>query len=52
MTVTTEIDGVARSVTVPRHRQLKVGTLGSIVNEVANQVGLSPTEVRYAPFNR
>ena len=52
MTVTTEIDGVECSVTIPRHRQVKVGTLGRIIAEVAEQVGLSRSEVRLALFGQ
>ena len=52
MTVTTEIDGVEYSVTIPRHRQVKVGTLGRIIAEVAEQFGLSRAEVLQALFGR
>ena len=52
MTVTTKIDRVEYSVTIPRHRQVKVGTLGRILAEVAEQIGLSRAEVRQALFGR
>ena len=52
MTVVTEIDGVEYSVTIPRHRQVKVGTLGSIIAEVAEQIGVPRAGVRRALFGR
>ncbi len=52
MTVTAEIGGVECSVTIPQHRQVKVGTLGRIIAEVAEQVGLPRSEVRRALFER
>ena len=52
MTVATEIGGVEYSVTIPRHRQVKVGTLGRIIAEVAEQIGLPRAEVRRALFGR
>lgn len=38
------------SVTVPSYRELRVGTLGAIVNEVAKVVGLSGPVMRETLF--
>ena len=38
------------SVTVPAHRELRIGTLNAIVNEVAEVAGLSRRAVREALF--
>lgn len=37
-------------VTVPRHRQLSVGTLSGIVSDVAGHFGLTSRQVRQALF--
>ena len=51
MTATLETaDGTRHSVTVPRHRDLRVGTLNSIVTDVAECVGRPKSEVRDTLF--
>ena len=40
------------SVTVPRHRVLRIGTLGQIVSEVAAFVGSTEHDVREKLFGR
>ena len=42
--------GAQHSVTVPRHRYVKVGTLDGIVGDVARALGLPKTEVREVLF--
>ena len=39
------------NVTVPRHRNLSVGTLDAIIGDVAKAVGLPKAEVRETLFN-
>ena len=46
MTLTATVGGVWHSVTVPRHRALRVGTLGGIVADVAAHLGMTRDEVR------
>ena len=46
MTVTRNTETGNHSVTVPAHRELRVGTLNAIVNEVAEIVGLSVWAMR------
>ncbi len=41
----------SHSVTVPQHRNLKVGTLDAIVSDVAMDLGLPKAEVRDTLFN-
>jgi predicted RNA binding protein YcfA (HicA-like mRNA interferase family) len=50
MTLGTTIDGVSRSVTVPRHRVLRVGTLSGIVADIAAHLEISRDEVRAELF--
>ena len=50
MTVTLTIDGNRRSVTVPRHRDVRVGTLDGIIADVAEFLGLPKREVRETLF--
>ena len=51
MTVTkTSPSGSKHSVTVPRHKDVRVGTLDSIVNDVAEFLDLSKGEVRETLF--
>ena len=50
MTVTLTIDGNRHSVTVPRHRDVRVGTLDGIIADVAEFLGLSKREVRETLF--
>ncbi len=50
MTVTLAINGNRHSVTVPRHRDVRVGTLNGIITDVAEFLGLSKHEVRDTLF--
>ncbi|MDE2888984.1 MAG: type II toxin-antitoxin system HicA family toxin [Gemmatimonadota bacterium] len=50
MTVTLTIDSNRHSVTVPRHRDVRVGTLDGIIADVAEFLGLSKREVRETLF--
>ena len=50
MTVTRVTEIGKHSVTVPAHRELRVGTLNAIVNEVAEVVGLPRRVVRETLF--
>ena len=50
MTLTATVDGVSHSVTVPRHRTLRVGTLSGIVAAVAAHLALTQDEVREELF--
>lgn len=51
MTVTLTVDAESHSVTVPRHRNIRVGTLDAIVGEVASFLGLSKRTVRETLFS-
>ena len=46
MTLTSTSDGGSHSVTVPRHRTARVGTLSGIVADVAAHLGVTQDEVR------
>lgn len=50
MTVTRVTEVGKHSVTVPAHRELRVGTLNAIVSEVAEVIGLSEGAVRETIF--
>ena len=50
MTVSTSLGDSEHSVTIPRHRQLRVGTLNSILVVVAEHHGVSKNEVRRVLF--
>ena len=50
MTLTQTVGGVTHSVTVPRHRAVRVGTLSGIVADVADHLGLTRDEVRAELF--
>ena len=50
MTLTRTSGEESHSVTVPRHRALRVGTLGGIVADVAEQLGATQDEVRRELF--
>ncbi len=50
MTSGATIDGVSHSVTVPRHRVLRVGTLSGIVADIAAHMDISREEVRAELF--
>ncbi len=50
MMVVLAIGGVKHSVTVPRHRAMRVGTLNGIVSDVAVHLGITKDEVRSELF--
>ncbi|MDE2903786.1 MAG: type II toxin-antitoxin system HicA family toxin [Chloroflexota bacterium] len=50
MTLTRTGGDESHSVTVPRHRALRVGTLGGIVGDVAEHLGVTQDEVRRELF--
>ena len=50
MTLTTTVGGVSHSVTVPRHRALRAGTLSGIVAAVAAHLELTHEQVRRELF--
>ena len=50
MTLTATIGGVSHSLTVPRHRVLRVGTLSGIVADVAGHLGMTRDEARVELF--
>ncbi len=50
MTLSQTVGGVTHSVTVPRHRAVRVGTLSGIVADVAEHLGLTRDEVRAELF--
>ena len=43
--VTSAVQGVKHHVTIPRHRELRVGTLSSILGDVAGYLGRSREEL-------
>lgn len=43
--------GTEHRASVPRHRELNVGTLSGIISDVAEYLGLTSTEVRRALFD-
>ena len=45
MTVTWTSGSERHSVTVPRHRQMRIGTLSAIASDVAGSLGLSKNDV-------
>ena len=50
MTATLTIGSNSHHVTVPRHRDVRVGTLDAIITDVAEFLGLSKHEVRKRLF--
>ena len=50
MTVSLTVGADTHSVTVPRHRDVRVGTLDAIAGDVARFLGLSKREVRETLF--
>ena len=50
MRLASTLRGAEHRVTVPRHRQLEVGTLSGIISDVASYIGISSNEVRRALF--
>jgi predicted RNA binding protein YcfA (HicA-like mRNA interferase family) len=43
--------GTEHRVTVPRHRQLSIGTLSGIISDIAAHLGLTSRQVRQALFD-
>ena len=52
MTLRTTLRGEEHSVGIPRHRAIKVGTLGSILSDVAEYLGLERSQLRRELFGR
>ncbi len=50
MTLTGTAGGVSHNVTVPRHRVVRVGTIGGIMADVAAHLGITQEEVRVKLF--
>ena len=50
MTLTVVFRGIEHSVTIPRHNQLKAGTLASILADVAQAHDVAPSTVRMKLF--
>ena len=50
MTLTATVEGESHSVTVPRHRQLSVGTLSAIISAVAEATDRDKGTVRRRLF--
>lgn len=50
MTLALTVGDKSHTVTVPRHRNLRVGTLNEIVGSVATFLGVAKEEVREALF--
>ena len=50
MILGTTIQGAEHRVTIPRHRHLHVGTLSSILSDVAEYLGLTQDEIRERLF--
>jgi len=49
---TTAMEGAEHHVTVPRHDPLRLGTLASILDEVAAHFGMSRDELMTKIFNK
>ena len=52
ITLSVKVSDTEHHITIPRHRQIRVGTLSSIVSSVAEQIGASRDEVRSRLFER
>ena len=52
MTLSVSICGEEHSIGIPLHRAVKVGTLGSILSDVADHLSLTRNEVRRVLFGR
>lgn len=50
MTITLTAGSSRHQVTVPRHREVRVGTLDAVVSDVAEFLGMSRHEVRKTLF--
>ncbi len=48
----TTTEGGEHHVTIPRHKSLRVGTLGAILRDVADHQGISRQELMEALFGR
>ena len=46
MRLATVLHGDEHRVTVPRHKQLSVGTLSGIISDVSDYLSMTPTQVR------
>ena len=46
MRLASVLHGDEHRVTVPRHRQLSVGTLSGIISDVSDYLSMTPTQVR------
>ena len=44
------MDGQEHRLTVPNHRAIRVGTLGSIMTDLSEQLGIPQSEVRRTLF--
>ena len=51
MILGTTIQSAEHRVTIPRHRHLHAGTLGSILSDVAEYLGLTQDELRGRLFS-
>lgn len=52
MTLRTNFRGEEHNIAIPRHRKVRVGTLGSILSDVAEYLGVPRNEVRNELFGR
>ena len=50
MSLVLKIGDTSHSVTIPRHKELRIGTLDGIVGDVARFVGIPKAEVRKRLF--
>lgn len=51
MRLESTLRGTEHRVTVPRHREVSIGTLSGIIYDVAGYVGLTPAAVRRELFS-
>ena len=52
ITVAALIEAAEHKVTIPNHRAIRVGTLGAIISDVAEHLGVPDEEVRRTLFGR
>jgi len=52
ITLAVKVSDTEHHITIPRHRQIRVETLSSIVSSVAEHIGTSRDEVRSRLFER
>ncbi len=50
MRLASTVRGMDHRITVPRHRQVSIGTLNGIINDVAEYLGMTPAAVRRELF--